>query len=74
MQKMLQDSTGLLDFKHDNGELSHVRIEIAGMEMKTTRTANLKPEVPNRAIRDVLIKYGEVKYIKEEQWTRACRY
>jgi len=34
MQTLLQDSKGQLEFRHDNGELSEVNIELAGMGMK----------------------------------------
>jgi len=44
------------------------------MGIRKVGIANLPPEVPDRTIRDNLAKYGEVKNIKEELWTKAYRY
>ena len=74
MQRLLQDTAGKQEFKHDTGALSQVHISIAGMGIRKVRIANLSPEVPDRTIRDNLAKYGEVKDIKEELWTKAYRY
>jgi hypothetical protein len=74
MQFALQDSKGLLEYKHDNDELSQVIIELAGMGTKKIRIARLPPEVTENMIRDSLTKYGEVKNIRDEIWTSAYRY
>jgi hypothetical protein len=74
MQEVLQETQGSLEYKHDNGEISQVRIEIAGMGLKKVRIANLPPEVPDRTVRDTLAQYGEVRTITEEQWTKAYIY
>ena len=74
MQTVLQDTKGQLEFRHDNGELSQVIIELAGMGMKKIRIANLPPEVTDHTLRDSLTKYGEVKDIKEKLWTQTCGY
>jgi hypothetical protein len=74
MHRLLQDTAGTLEFKHDTGKLSQVNISIAGMGIRKVRKANLPPEVPDRTIRDNLAKYGEVKDIIEELWTKAYRY
>jgi hypothetical protein len=62
------------DFKHENRELSKAQIEHAGMGIRTIRNANLPPEVSERAIHSVLSRYGEVKEIKTEKWSRNYRY
>ena len=74
MQSVLQDCNGQLEFRHDNGELSQVTIELAGMGIKKIRIASLPPEVTENTIRDSLSKYGEVKNIREEIWTSVYRY
>ena len=74
MHRLLQDTAGAQEFKHDTGELSQVHISIAGMGIRKVRIANVPPEVPDRTIRDNLAKYGEVKDIEEELWTKAYRY
>jgi len=74
MQSVLQDSKGLLEFRHDNGELSQVIIELAGMGTKKIRIAGLPPEVTENMIRGSLTKYGEVKNIRDESWTSTYRY
>jgi hypothetical protein len=65
---------GQLEYHHENGELFLVKVEIAGLVVKRVRIANLPPEIPDRTIRDALTKYGEVKRITEEQWSRIYRY
>jgi hypothetical protein len=74
MQSILQDTKGQMEFRHENGELSMVKIEPAGMDVRRIRIANLPPEVPDRTIREMLTKYGEVKDITEDAWSRAYRY
>jgi hypothetical protein len=66
MQEVLLETRGGLEYKHDNGELSQVRIEKAGMGLKKVRIANLPPEIPDRMVRDTLAQYGEVRAITEE--------
>jgi hypothetical protein len=65
MQAVLQDTGGGLKYKHDNGELSQVRIELAGMGLEKMRRANFTPDVPDRTARDTLDNNGEVKAITE---------
>jgi hypothetical protein len=74
MQSVLQDSKGLLEFRHDNDELSQVIIELAGMGTEKIRIARLPPEVTENMIRDSLTKYGEVKKHKRREWTSTYRY
>jgi hypothetical protein len=74
LQQMLLDSKGQRDCKHDTGEISKVQIAPAGMGMRTIRIANLPPEMNDRSITNTLVRYGEVKEIREEQWSRSYRY
>ena len=34
LKEVLQDTNGLCEYKHDNGEISQVRVEVAGMGTK----------------------------------------
>jgi len=45
MNAVLQDTEGQLEFRHNNGKISLVLIEIAGMGTKKIRIANLPREV-----------------------------
>jgi hypothetical protein len=74
LHRVLSETNGHQKFKQYNGELSQVIIELAGMGRRKIRIANLPPEVNDRMIKDVLVQYGEVRDIHEEQWTRAYRY
>jgi hypothetical protein len=74
MKSVLHDSKGLLEFRHDNVELSQVIIELAGMGTKKIRIARLPLEVTENMIRASLTKYGEVKNIRDEIWTSAYKY
>jgi hypothetical protein len=71
---VLQNTAGQLDYRHDNGEISIAHIELAGMDTRRFRIANLPPEVPERAARDALSTYGYVKEIREETWSREYKY
>jgi hypothetical protein len=74
MMEVLQPLQGQLAYHHKNGERSIVHVEIAGMGVRSVRIANLPPEIPDRVLRDVLSRYGEVKRITDEQWSRVYRY
>jgi hypothetical protein len=64
--EVLQPLKGQLAYHHENGERSIVHLEIACMGMRRVRVANLPPEIPDRILRDVLSRYGEVKRITDE--------
>jgi len=72
-QKVLHSTTGQSEYKHDNGEISQVKIEMAGMGAKRVRLLNLLPEIPDEAVRFVFSNCGEIKEIQEERWSRAYR-
>jgi hypothetical protein len=74
MNQILQDTKGQLEYNHDNGEISQVQTEIAGMGTKKVRVANLPPEVKEYEIKVHMSKYGEVRSIKDEMWAAAYRY
>jgi hypothetical protein len=71
MYAVLRETGGTRAYAHENGEISDVRIEIAGMGVRKVRIANLSPEAPDSAIRAVMAKYGEIKGIVEERWARS---
>jgi len=74
MNQILQDTEGHLEYKHDNGEISQVQIEIAGMGTKKLRVENLHPEVKENEIKEHMTKYGEVRRITDEMWVADYRY
>jgi len=43
MHAVLQDTVGQLELRHDNGEISRVFTEIAGMGTKKIRITSLPP-------------------------------
>ena len=47
----LQLTKGQSEYKHANGEISQVRVEMAGMGTRWIRIANLPPEIPDGTIR-----------------------
>jgi hypothetical protein len=73
VQRMLQETKGLQEYKHSNGEISHVRIEKAGLGTKHIRIANLPPEVPEGIFKSALMQYREIQEIQEETWARKYR-
>ena len=50
LQDLLHSATGLSEYKHDNGEISQVKIEMAGMGTRRVRLANIPPETPDEAV------------------------
>jgi len=73
VKEVLQDSNGLLEYRHDNGELSQVCIELVGMGTKKIRIAGLPPEV-ELTLKECLSKYGEIMSIRDELQAAAYRY
>jgi hypothetical protein len=65
----LHESGGQKEYKHDNGMISTVKIEPAGMGIRIIRIANLPPEVNDRTIVTIFSKYGDVRELKEETWS-----
>jgi hypothetical protein len=74
MKEILRGTSEICEYKHENGEISHVRIEIAGMGIKRLRIAGLQPELKESIIKDSLAEYGEVMQIWEEMWAKSYRY
>jgi hypothetical protein len=74
MTTMYNRIDGPLEYKHEDGTLSLVQVEMAGIGHKKVRVANLPPEAPNGALYDVLKKYGSIKQISEERWPAKYRY
>jgi len=74
LQEILNGNQGQLTFHHDTGELSKVKLELAVEGIKKIRIARLPPEVTADTIKTCLVKYGEVKTIRDEMWTQAYRY
>jgi hypothetical protein len=71
---LIQTTMGQVEFRHANGEISAVKIEMAGPGLKRIRIAHLPPEVSEQEIRVTLSKYGAVKEIQNEVWSRRYRY
>jgi len=71
---LLHVTNGHMEYGHSTGEISIVRLEIAGMGMRRIRIANLPPEIPERTLRMVLAPFGNIMAIEEELLSKACRY
>jgi hypothetical protein len=71
MQDVLQTTNGQAEYRHDTGEMSMVRIEVARMGTGRVIIAISHPEVPDGIVRTVLSRKGEVKEIQEDSWSRA---
>jgi hypothetical protein len=74
LQRKMQETNGVKEYKHSNGEISQVRIQMTGLGTKRIRIANLPPEVPVGPIRIALAQYGDIKSIQEKSWLKAYRY
>ena len=65
LHEVLHSTAGQSEYKHEDGEISHVKIEMAGMGTKRVRLANLLPETPDDAVRFAFSTYGEIKENQE---------
>jgi len=66
VKEVLQDSHGQLEYMHDNGEISQVCIELAGMGIKEIRIAGLPPEVKEHKLKECLATHGVIKSIRDK--------
>jgi hypothetical protein len=57
--------------KHDNGEISQVKIEMAGVGTRRVRLAKLTPETPVEAVSFAISQFGEIKEMKLESWSEG---
>ena len=73
-KEIIQTTEGNVTYKHDNGEMSIIRLELAGMGTRRIRIADLPPEVPDNSISRALAQYGEVLNIHHETWSNIYRY
>jgi hypothetical protein len=73
MQEILTAPNTPRKFRHTNGEISKVWPEAAGLGIRRVRIANLPPEIPDRTVRMGLGRYGVVREVQEENWSRANR-
>jgi len=54
LQSILQNIQGQQEYKHDNGEISIVKVELAGMGVRRDTLAGLPPEVKEPILRDAM--------------------
>ena len=74
VHRLIQNTAGQLKYKHPNGEVSNVKIAIAGTRTTRVRLANLPPEIGEKLVRNTLTMYGEVQEVTHETWTNRYRY
>jgi len=74
LQDLLHSTTDQSEYKHDNGEISQVKIEMVGMGTRRVRLANLPPETPDEAVRFACSQYCEIKEKQRESWSKPFRY
>jgi len=74
LYSVLTETEGCVEYRHDNGEISMVHIDLTGMGVRSIRLANLAPEVKDHTKRAALSSYGEVEEVLEDTWSKAYRY
>ena len=74
LQDLFHSTTGQSEYKHDNGEISQVKIEVAGMGTRRVRLAGFPPETPDEAVNFAFSQYGEIKEMQPKSWSKAYRY
>jgi len=74
MMRVLQPIQGDVNFHHVNGEISKVKIDIAGVVIRRIRVSTLPSEVTETQITNVMSNYGDIKKIQYEVWSKAYRF
>jgi len=74
VREVLHRTDGQAEYRHTNGVISKVRVETAGLGTRRVRVANLPPEVPEEVLRTMMTRYGDVKDVQVETWSRIYRY
>ena len=73
MQAIFTANQGQEDFRHENGEISKVRIEAVGLGMRRVRVASLPSEVEDKTLKMVLGEFGDIRDIQPEIWPNDYR-
>jgi hypothetical protein len=71
---ILQITQHTAEYKHSNGVVSVLRIEMAGLGTKPVRIGNLPPEIQEGILRAHIAPYGEIHTIQEAHWSNFYRY
>jgi len=66
MQEVYKSTGGQLDYRHENGEISQVNIDLAGMGVRRIRIACLPLEAKKSTIKECMSKFGDVKSIRDD--------
>jgi len=74
MHEVYKSTGSQLQYRHENGEISQVNTDIAGMGIKRVRIACLPTEIKEITIKKCMSKFGDVKSIRDEMWTQTYRY
>jgi len=74
MMNTLKQINDDLSFRHESGDISHVKVETAGVGIRKIRVSTLPPEVREPQIKNVLSTYGDIKQIQDEVWSPAYRF
>jgi hypothetical protein len=69
VDNLLRATTGKVQCKHSNGEVSYVQLDSAGMGHKRIRVAYLPHDTPDEVLTTALIPYGRVWEVHNESWT-----
>jgi len=69
VQDLIQGTGGQAEYKHTNGEISTVSVNMADMCTRKIRIANLPPKVAEDTLQASLVQYGKILSVKEETRT-----
>jgi len=61
LQDLLHSTTAQSEYKHVNGEITQMKIAMAGMGTRRVRLANLPLETPDEVVCFAFSQYGEIK-------------
>ena len=74
LQDLLHSTTGQSEYKHENGEISQVNIEMAGIGTRRVMLANLPPETPDETVSFAFSQYGKINEMQRQIWSKTYRY
>jgi len=70
MTNTLQQFQGDLQFYLENGDISSVKVEIAGVGIRRVRVSTLPPKITEAQIKNALSIYGDIKQIQDVVWSQ----
>jgi hypothetical protein len=74
MMRVFKATPSDMEFCHEDGVISTVMADIAGIGIRRIGISSLPPEVTETQIKSAIAMYGDVHRVTEEVWSHIYRY